>query len=46
MDMIVNSNVYEEETVYMILQGEAFNRGIRTFILTYETLSATIGRIP
>ena len=41
-DIIVNSDVYAEGTLYMILQGKEFNRGIQTFILTYETLSATI----
>ena len=38
-DMIVNSDVYTEVTVDMILQGKEFNRGIHAFILSYETLS-------
>ena len=38
-DMLVNSDVYAEGTVDMILQGKEFNRGIRAFILAYETLS-------
>ena len=38
-DMLVNSDVYAEGSVYMILQGKEFNRGIRAFILAYETLS-------
>ena len=38
-DMLVYSDVYAEGTVDMIFQGKEFNRGIRAFILAYETLS-------
>ena len=38
-DILVQSDVYAQGTVDLILQGEEFNQGIRAYILTYEALS-------
>ena len=38
-DLLVQSDVYAEGTVDLILQEKEVNRGIRAYILAYEALS-------